>query len=60
MLLTGACAGIGRETALRFARLGDTAAWVSGPPSTVYASSTFAVDGLDTRVCALVRGTGPS
>jgi NAD(P)-dependent dehydrogenase (short-subunit alcohol dehydrogenase family) len=124
VLLTGASAGIGRESALRFARTGDTvigvashapaleelaagtpgievevcdlvvaeqraalvervlarhgridvlvndagvgavvmlssaAAWVSGPPSTVYCSSKFAVDGLVEGLRRETAGTG--
>jgi short-subunit dehydrogenase len=38
--------------------LSSAAAWVSGPPSTVYASSKFAVDGLVEGLRRETRGTG--
>jgi NAD(P)-dependent dehydrogenase (short-subunit alcohol dehydrogenase family) len=38
--------------------LSSAAAWVSGPPSTVYASSKFAVDGLVEGLRRETAGTG--
>ena len=38
--------------------LSSAAAWVSGPPSTVYCSSKFAVDGLVEGLRRETRGTG--
>ena len=38
--------------------LSSAAAWISGPPATVYASSKFAVDGLVEGLRRETRGTG--
>lgn len=38
--------------------LSSAAAWISGPPSTIYASSKFAVDGLVEGLRRETRGTG--
>jgi len=61
-----ACADLTRLVlpSMRAAGSGDVvmissaAAWISGPPSTVYASSKFAVDGLVEGLRRETRGTG--